>query len=146
MKKTFFCFFGGRAPLRSTPASPPFRSAPPYRQKNKKNFFRTASKKSFRKLFFKNFARSLVVFFCFFFRFGKNQKTTVNPLRNNFGLFWRIFFAIGGGGGIKKNILKLQQKREPFCWSAFKVREGISEKCVSAKILWLKKKSNKAKM
>ena len=50
--------------------------------------------KSFKKHFFD-------LFFAFFFRLGKNKKTTVNPLRNNFGKFWAFFFVIGGG--IKKN-------------------------------------------
>ena len=44
--------------------------------------------------------------FLFFFVLEKNQKTTVNPLRNNFGLFWRIVLLLGGGGegGIKKKL------------------------------------------
>jgi hypothetical protein len=32
----------------------------------------------------------------------KKKKTTVNPLRNNFGKFWAFFLAIGVGGIQKK--------------------------------------------
>jgi hypothetical protein len=38
-----------------------------------------------------------------FLNFGDNNKTTVNPLRKILVSCGGIFFAIGGGGGIKKN-------------------------------------------